>query len=201
MTELSMLKQPESSDDWPANALPRHWVEVLFSKMSAVYGARFADLWRGTNPVEVQKVWAVELKKLSNTQLKAGSDNLTALVKVPNLPEFVAHCKQARADQAASTASQLVDGTRASDETIQANLPRIQRAARQAIKRSVGGVDWAFDMVRTGAARNGLSLPPEVLRHAEDAVLSGAGIQAANRNDDYAALRRSVINKRNEVHA
>jgi hypothetical protein len=201
MTELSTLKQPDSRDDWPENALPRKWIEVLFSKMSAVYGARFADMWRGTNPVEVQKVWAVELKKLSNAQLKAGSENLTALVKVPNLPEFVAHCKQARVDQAASAAPQLADGTRASDETIEANLPKIQRAARRATSRSIGAVGWAFEMVDTGLARNGLSLPPEVLRHAEDAVLSGAGIQAANRNDAYAATRRAVINKRGEAAA
>jgi hypothetical protein len=201
MTELSTLQQPDSRDDWPENALPRKWIEVLFSKMSAFYGARFADAWRGTNPVEVQKAWAVELAKLSKAQLKAGSDNLTAIVKAPTLPEFIAHCKQARIENAASAAPQLPDGVRASAETIGENLPQIQRAARRASSLNVGAVGWAFEMVKTGHARNGSSLPPEVLRHAEDAVLSGAGIQAANRNDEFAAIRRSVINKRNEVAA
>ncbi|MDR5784087.1 hypothetical protein QCE63_32215 [Caballeronia sp. LZ065] len=200
MTELSTLKQPDFREEWPENALPLKWMEVLFSKMSAFYGARFADAWRGTNPVEVQKAWAVELAKLSKAQLKAGSDNLTALVKAPTLPEFIAHCKQARVEAAASTAPQLENGVRASAETVGAAMPQIRQAAARAA-RLVGSVAWAFDMVSTGRARNGSSLTAEVLRHAEDAVLSGSGAQAAYRNDEFAKIRASVIHKRNEVAA
>lgn len=200
-TNESSTSQYSTSQDWPANAIPKKWVEVLFETMTAVYGSRFADLWRGADVEVTKRVWGVELAKLSSQQMKAGRENLTQLVKVPTLPEFVEHCKRARVEAAASAAPQLVDGLRASAETIGENMPQIQRAARRASSRNVGAVGWAFEMVETGKARNGMSLPPEVLRHAEDAVLSGAGIQAANRNDAYAAIRRAVINKRGEAAA
>lgn len=200
-TTTSSTSPSNNSPDWPANAIPKKWVEVLFEKMTSVYGSRFADLWRGADVEVTKRVWGIELAKLSSQQMKAGSDNITQLVKSPTLPEFIAHCKQARTEQAAHTALKIEQATRASDETIEANLPRIKRAAAHSMNRSAGSVAWAFEFVETGKSRNGLSLPPEVLRSAEDAVLSDTGARAANSSDKFAAVRRSVINKRNGVPA
>lgn len=186
--------------DWPANAIPRKWVEKLFETMAAFYGARFADLWRDADVEVTKRVWGVELSKISAQQMKSGRENLSQLNRPPTLPEFIEHCKRTRVEAAASTAPQLENGVRASAETVGAAMPQIRQAAARAA-RLVGSVAWAFDMVSTGRARNGSSLTAEVLRHAEDAVLSGSGAQAAYRNDEFAKIRASVIHKRNAVAA
>lgn len=186
--------------DWPANAIPRKWVEKLFETMAAFYGARFADLWRDADVEVTKRVWGVELSKISAQQMKSGRENLSQLNRPPTLPEFIEHCKRTRVEAAASTAPQLENGVRASAETVGANMPQIRQAAARAA-RLVGSVAWSFDMVSTGRARNGSSLTAEVLRHAEDAVLSGSGAQAAYRNDEFEKIRASVIHKRNAVAA
>ena len=166
MTERSTF-QP--SDSWPANAIPKHWIEALFSKMSANYGARFADMWRGTNPVEVQKVWALELGKLSAAQMKAGSDNLSAFPKPPTLPEFVEHCKRMRLEVVASTAPQLEHVTKADQQVIDSNLKKIQTIARDLPMKSANKA-WAHEMIKRGTARNGAPLTVEVLQSCKDVI-------------------------------
>lgn len=125
MTEQSTYERPERPG-WPLNALPKHWVEALFAKMSAFYGSKFATMWSGSKPEEVQKAWAIELAKLSRDQLKAGSDNLTALPKPPSLPEFVAHCKQTRLDAAAMQRPKLTDQRQCSPEVVSENMGKIK---------------------------------------------------------------------------
>lgn len=201
MSTPTSSTSPQSPNNWPANAIPQKWIERLFSRMSAFYGARFTDLWRGAELGEVKLQWALELHKISAPQIKAGLDNLAQISRPPTLPEFIAHCKQCRIEAVASTAPQLTDGTRASEATVGENLPQIKQAAMRTSSRNVGAVDWAFEMIERGTARNGQALTAEARRHAEDAILSGAGVQAANKNDDFAAIRRSVANKRKEVAA
>jgi hypothetical protein len=172
-TESSMYERP-AAPEWPLNALPKHWVEVLFSKMSAFYGARFADMWRGSKVDEVQKAWAVELFKLSRDQLKAGSDSLTALPKPPTLPEFVTLCKQARAEQAASTARRIEHVEPADPKVIAENMGRIQRMTRS-MRFSSAHPGWAYDFLIRGAALNGQSMAIETPIHCRDAILSTVG--------------------------
>ncbi|MEB2554071.1 hypothetical protein [Burkholderia cenocepacia] len=125
MTESSTYERPERPD-WPLNALPKHWIEALFAKMSAFYGSKFATMWSGAKPEEVQKAWAIELAKLSREQLKAGSDNLTDLPKPPSLPEFVAHCRQARFDASAMQRPKLTDQRECSPEVVSENMGKIK---------------------------------------------------------------------------
>lgn len=120
--ESSTYERP----DWPLNALPRVAIERLFALMSATYGSRFASLWSGTDPVQMQKVWAVELWKLSDEQRKAGAANLTTLPKPPTLPEYVGLCRQARTEQAASKARRIGFSKQADEATVRANLARIK---------------------------------------------------------------------------
>jgi hypothetical protein len=111
---------------WPVTAVPQRWVESLFEAMSANYGARFADLWRGTDAAKVKRHWGCELAKLSREQLRAGVEHLGSLVKAPTVPEFLAHCRQARIDLASMQRPKLPDRRMCSPEVVAANLGRIR---------------------------------------------------------------------------
>ncbi|MBY4751871.1 hypothetical protein [Burkholderia dolosa] len=194
MTEPSTFKRPE----WPLDALPQHWVEALFSKMAAFYGARFATMWNGTEVLEVQKAWAIELGKLSREQLKAGSDNLTALPKPPTLPEFIALCRQARFEQAASSAPQLTDQKQADRATVESNLGTIRRVQERVMRREPTA-EWAFKLLMRGKSASGAALPSEVVRCARDAIVSSAGAKVVNvcqngeQRREYQAIRAAAL--------
>ncbi|MDN7998069.1 hypothetical protein QZN00_13015 [Burkholderia multivorans] len=194
MTEPSTFKRPE----WPLDALPQHWVEALFSKMAAFYGARFATMWNGTEVLEVQKAWAIELGKLSREQLKAGSDNLTALPKPPTLPEFIALCRQARFEQAASSAPQLTDQKQADRATVESNLGTIRRVQERVMRREPTA-EWAFKLLMRGKSASGAALPSEVVRCARDAIVSSAGAKVVNvcqngeQRREYQAIREAAL--------
>ncbi|MDN7658462.1 hypothetical protein [Burkholderia cenocepacia] len=194
MTEPSTFKRPE----WPLDALPQHWVEALFSKMAAFYGSRFASMWNGVNVVEVQRAWAIELGKLSRDQLKAGSDNLTALPKPPTLPEFVSLCRQARSEQAASTTPRLTDERPADRATVEANLGAIRRVQERVMRREPTA-EWAFKLLMRGKSASGAALPSEVVRCARDAIASSAGFkvigacQSPELRREYEAIRSAAL--------
>jgi hypothetical protein len=197
MTEPSMYERPERPE-WPLNALPKHWIAALFSKMNAFYGSKFAAMWSSSNPEEVQKAWAVELAKLSREQLKAGSDSLTAFAKPPTLPEFVAHCKQRRAEQAASSTPRLADEKRADQATVDENLGRIRQFGNR-VMANTPTAEWAYTLVMRGKSASGAAFPFEVLRCATDAITSQAGRLVIDNCIDpelkrqYADIRQAVI--------
>ncbi|HDR9029911.1 TPA: hypothetical protein QDB14_004133 [Burkholderia vietnamiensis] len=122
---------------WPVTAIPQRWVEALFDAMSANYGARFADLWRGTDIAKVKRHWGNELAKLSREQLKAGVDHLSALAKVPTVPEFLAHCRQTRMDVAAMQRPKLSDRRECSPDVVASNMVRIREIVAGVAARKV----------------------------------------------------------------
>lgn len=199
MTEPSMYERPERPE-WPLNALPKHWIEALFAKMSAFYGSRFAAMWSGSKPEEVQKAWAIELYKLSREQLKAGSDALTAFAKPPTLPEFVAHCKTTRAEQAAATVPQLGNEKRADQATVDANMGRIRAASARLLTKEPTA-EWAFQVVLRGKSAGAQKLPMQVASCAMDAITSNAGLRVVNTCADpelkrqYAEIRQAVVDE------
>lgn len=73
--------------------LPTAWIEKLFDRMAALYGSKFADMWRGSDPVEVKKLWAGELGKLTRDEVTKGAQALMTLEWPPSLPQFVALCR------------------------------------------------------------------------------------------------------------
>lgn len=75
------------------NPAPIKWVESLFSRMEAMYGAKFLDMWRGTDAALVKQLWADEMGKLSTEDLKRGYAALMARDWPPSLPEYVKMCK------------------------------------------------------------------------------------------------------------
>ncbi|HJV73143.1 MAG TPA: hypothetical protein VJ654_02890 [Noviherbaspirillum sp.] len=72
---------------------PITWVESLFSRMEAMYGAKFLDMWRGTDAGLVKQLWADEMGKLSTEDLKRGYAALMTRDWPPSLPEYVKMCK------------------------------------------------------------------------------------------------------------
>jgi len=68
-------------------------VESLFARMEAMYGAKFLDMWRGTDANLVKQLWADEMGKLSTEDLKRGYAALITRDWPPSLPEYVKMCK------------------------------------------------------------------------------------------------------------
>lgn len=86
MTDVTTL----STSTKPA---PITWVESLFARMEAMYGAKFLDMWRGTDATLVKDMWAEEMGKLSTEELKRGFSALMTRDWPPSLPEYVKMCK------------------------------------------------------------------------------------------------------------
>lgn len=173
LTDSSMYEKRDRPD-WPLNALPKHWMEALFSKMIAFYGDKFTMMWRGAKVEEVQKAWGIELFKLSREQLKAGSDALTAFNRPPTLPEFVTHCRVQRMEQAASTAPRIESLPKATSEEAAANLVRINQSVAS-VRRSRITAEWAYKLVIRAKSVSGLPVPYGVMKCATDAITSSAG--------------------------
>lgn len=201
-----MSTQPSTSESWdedpqwPVAAIPQRWVERLFATMEATYGARFADLWRGTDAAVVKRQWGVELAKLTSAQLKAGRENLMALVKVPTLPEFVAHCKQSRTDAVSQATPKLEFAPRMSPEQAAQNLAKVH-AGIQAVRMDQASAGWAFRLLLAGKQACGNALTHEGKRCAMDAVTSQAGKEAVENcptpelREQWRALRQKTVDE------
>ena len=80
------------------NALPSSWVDRIFGRMEALYGATFIDKWRNTDIGLVKSVWSDELTSFSDNPECFGRA-LKELMDVhktfpPSLPEFVDLCRK-----------------------------------------------------------------------------------------------------------
>lgn len=194
ITEPSMYERPE----WPLNALPQHWIEALFAKMSAFYGSKFAAMWSGSKPLEVQKAWAIELAKLSKPQLKAGSDALTAFARPPTLPEFVAHCRQTRLEAAVSTAPRIENRPTITPEQAQENIRKLRIPLVGIMDRGEPTAEWAYQLLMRGDSKD-KPLTHGVVRCATDAITSGAGRRVVETctdpemREEYRTIREAVL--------
>lgn len=77
--------------------LPESWINKIFDYQIAMYGSRFADLWRGTDLEKVKAVWAEKLKGFeSNPEaIKEALNSLDDKPWPPSLPEFLQLCRNA----------------------------------------------------------------------------------------------------------
>lgn len=78
-------------------SLPDGWVIRIFDHMAAMYGSKFADLWRGTDPEKVRAMWAEKLARFADKPkaIKLAIDSLDDKPFPPTLPEFLALCREA----------------------------------------------------------------------------------------------------------
>lgn len=83
----------ETSSTSPQHPLPMTWVERLFDRMAGLYGARFADAWRGTDPERVKRIWAEELAGFGGEEISRGVQALKTRDWPPTLPEFLKLCR------------------------------------------------------------------------------------------------------------
>lgn len=164
--------------EWPVKAIPQRWIEALFATMSAAYGARFADLWRGSNAIEVKRLWGVEMAKLTAAQMKAGRENLMQLVKPPTCPEFVAHCRQTHRESATYTVPQVENQPKADQQTIDSNLAGMRRISASFAQVREPTAQWAFRLLIRGKTASGGALTADVVKCAYDAICSTSGRRA-----------------------
>ncbi|HVM93904.1 MAG TPA: hypothetical protein VMT67_13870 [Terriglobales bacterium] len=183
---------------WPVTAIPQRWVEALFATMSSTYGARFADLWRGTEIAQVKRQWGIELAKLTSAQMKAGRENLMQLVKAPTCPEFIAHCRQSRMEAAASTAFQIENTPKTTVEEASRNLGAVRNAINK-LSSSEPTAEWAYKLLMRGKSESGGELTYEIVRCASDAISSSAGRKAIQDctdpvlREEYRMIRDSIV--------
>jgi hypothetical protein len=88
-----------------------------------MYGARFADAWKGCDLRNVKSVWAETLGSLSRDELARGVAGCMGREWPPTLPEFVKMCRQADPNSAgghptANEAWGLVLASRDESETV-----------------------------------------------------------------------------------
>ncbi|TCK36692.1 hypothetical protein B0G84_5705 [Paraburkholderia sp. BL8N3] len=192
------MSTQQPPNDWPAEAVPQAWVEELFRKLTAYFGARFADLWRGVDIDDIKREWGIALAKLSRTEMKAGVAALLSLKYPPTLPEFFAACKQARLHEMPKH-DLLTDQTRAAPEVVEASLHRMSDATAPLSISKEPTAEWAFAALMRGLSRSGKPLSAEVIRCATDAISSGAGRRVvesctdAELRESYAAIREAVL--------
>lgn len=74
--------------------IPASWVDALFTKMFALYGNKFADMWRDFDIDSIKSTWAQELGKLSRDELTKGVNSLIDQEWPPTLPQFMKICRK-----------------------------------------------------------------------------------------------------------
>jgi hypothetical protein len=89
---VSQSRQAESSTS--RQMLPLSWIERIFQRLSAFYGSRFADMWRGCDIESVKSIWAQELSGFTKEELAAGIAACRNLEWPPTLPTFMKLCRQ-----------------------------------------------------------------------------------------------------------
>lgn len=65
----------------------------LWKKMSAIFGARFLDMWANIDPLDVQNEWTAALRGISRENLQRGVGALYRTRYAPTLPEFLLLCE------------------------------------------------------------------------------------------------------------
>ena len=74
--------------------LQQGWIERLFSRLAALYGASFGRQWQGTEIADVKAVWAEKLGGFTAQHIGAALKSCDDRPYPPNLPEFIELCRQ-----------------------------------------------------------------------------------------------------------
>lgn len=121
-------------------------VDRLFAKLSSMYGARFADLWNGTNIDEVKATWSDSLSGFH-------VENIARAIKIltennpfpPTLPEFISLCKQARMERGPQSqpALRLPEPVSTPEETEKARHQAFATARRLGLLRALSNATKA----------------------------------------------------------
>lgn len=73
--------------------LQNGWIERLFSRLAALYGAAFGRQWEGTNIAEVKALWAEKLGGFTAAQIGEALTACDERPYPPNAAEFLMLCR------------------------------------------------------------------------------------------------------------
>lgn len=125
--------------------LRESWINALFARISASYGAKFADMWAGQDVDAVKSTWAEELAGYSSTEIRTG---LGAMRRTnpswpPTLFEFAELCRPTKFDHEAAFA-EAVKGIYARKEGKpgQWSHPAVFWAVQDVTAHDVLGCTW-----------------------------------------------------------
>jgi hypothetical protein len=76
-----------------SHPLPQPWIERIFTRLSAFYGSKFADLWGNSDLANVKAVWSEELSAYSGDEIAAALAQCKTRDWPPTLPEFLKLCR------------------------------------------------------------------------------------------------------------
>lgn len=93
-------------------------VEALFLELAAIYGARFADMWRNTDVAHVKRVWGRALSGFRMGEVRQGLLRCQRKSWPPTLPEFLLLCRAEPDYESLFVEAQLQAWRRASGEDV-----------------------------------------------------------------------------------
>jgi hypothetical protein len=149
--------------------LPHAWVERLFARFSATWGAqRLATMFPVDSHADVKALWAEQLGRFEPETLRAALQSLTDSGREwpPTLPEFIAACQQAAVARRQHAPAALLDIPRASPEVAAEQLANVERIASAVKPRK--GREWAQKILDRAAS--GENVPICVRQMAERAL-------------------------------
>lgn len=148
--------------------LPLAWVERLFGRFSAVWGAqKLAAMFPADQHAEVKAVWAQQLGRFAPESIAAALQAMTDSGREwpPSLAEFVAACNQAAVARRQHAPAALLDAPRASPQVVAEQMAAVERIAQARPKR---GREWAQRILDRAAA--GEPTPIAIRQMAERAL-------------------------------
>lgn len=138
-------------------------VDIIFAKMTVVYGRDFLGRWEGLNLADVKTDWAHELGGFAShpEAIAYALQNLTP-GKPPTVLEFRAIARKAPLPEFKALPAPTV-----SDERLAEQFRKIA-ALKQRAKDAPGSKDWAHQVM--GRHRAGDRVRPAALRFAKEAL-------------------------------
>ncbi|MFP4891248.1 hypothetical protein [Paraburkholderia sp. EG304] len=153
-----------------AREIPEAWIEKLFARMSAIYGARFADLWRGVPIDDIKAIWRYGLAGTSDEGLRRGAAALFHTKYPPTLPEFIELCAPEPTMYQQHPA--LTDERRTSPDQAREQLAKIRELASGLLRKhgapAGGGIRWAYRLLQR--AQDGEPITPHQIAFAKEAI-------------------------------
>ena len=137
------------------------WIERLFSRLAAFYGAAFGRQWENANLSEVKFVWAEKLGGFTAYEIGAALKACESKQYPPNLPEFIELCRNAARRTYVASA---LPSPKISAEDIEARMQKAAEAVERKPEYDYRG--WCKDLKRRYLAGEHL-LPIQILMASE----------------------------------
>lgn len=187
------MSETNETSPAPQSALPEAWIERVFGRFEDFYGAKFLDMWRGSDMLRVKRTWAMKLVGFSD-QPERISFALNALEHhpfPPTLPEFLALCRQAPPPNRPALPEPRID-----PEVAAARAKQVQEKTLESM-RNPPHHHWAVRILSDIAA--GVVLPRISEQFAIEALQNVGKIDETPA--EYVALNRPVWRQLTQVAA